>query len=756
MQLNRRLPFSRLTHIQRLSCLHQRQQIRQISVQNLRNVGIIAHIDAGKTTTTERMLYYSGATAQLGDVDSGDTVTDFLEEERCRGVTIWSAAATYDWGGKRVNLIDTPGHVDFTIEVERSLRVLDGAILLLDGVAGVQAQSETVWRQSKKFSIPTMVYVNKMDRDIASVEGSVRALRKKLGCRPVITQVVIDTGQGGKDAVLLDLIRAEEVRWSGKQGEIITRRAVDLGGNMSEWLAEGRGKLVEELAEFDEQLLEEYLEDRAIPVETLETVLRRATINCDVVPVVCGSSFKNWGVQALMDSLNKFLPSPLDRPAVKARAVDWTGKHKSVGHVMVKPDFKGPLVVFAFKVVHDKRRGPLVYVRVYSGTLKAKQHLRNSSRPESLKPEFIEKPLRLVRMHGDMEFPLDRLEVGEIGVLVGLKGTRTGDTLVSSKAVLDVLLPGIESPDPVFFAALYADSLTEQAKLENSLALLHLEDPSITHGEDAETLQTLIKGMGELHIDIAYNRLRQHYECQVDKGEVQISYREAITKRTEPDFFWYNRVFPSGRVYAGVTLFLEPIEYQLDDLNSDLDRCGGCENDVVLDPDLLSIEVPAEYIENNFANGMDSIVEALREGVLDGLQRGPLQGWPLIKCKVTITKLNVSNETTPFALKACATMAVADAVKKTTAVMMEPVMRVEVLTSHKWSAKIMADITGERRGLVTNYDLKDESVDEAEGSTITALIPLKNLVGYASDVRTLSAGSAKFSMDFHSYQSLSR
>jgi elongation factor G len=661
----------------------------------IRNIGIMAHIDAGKTTTSERMLFYSGRVHKIGEVDDGTAVMDWMEQEQERGITIVSAATTFYWQNHQVNIIDTPGHVDFTVEVERSLRVLDGVVGVFCGVAGVQPQSETVWRQARKYKIPGLAFINKMDRKGANFEQAVRGIQEKLAVSPVPVQLPI----GAEDQFrgVIDLLTMQALIFDdATQGAAWSVEAVP-----AEYAAQAeaaRAGLVEAVAERDEAVLEAYMESADVDVALLKAGLRRATLAQSLVPVLCGSSLKNKGIQPLLDAVVAYLPAPSDVPAI-------IGQHIKDGTPIERHanDFD-PLSALAFKVAHDSYVGKLYFVRVYSGVLKKGMNVFN---PRTRKRERVG---RIVLLHANSREDVDALYAGEIGGLVGLKATSTGDTLCVENE--PVLLESIEFPEPVISMAIEPRTQADKVSLQSALQSLAEEDPTFKISMNEDTGQTLISGMGELHLEILKDRMFREFKVQANAGKPVVAYREGILGSGEGNFIFQREIGGHGQ-YGHVIVRVASRE-----------RGAG---------NHISFAVPASQIPHEFH-------EAVREGLGDALITGVLGNYPLIDVDVCVIGGGSHPvDSTEVAFRTAAVMALREAVKAAGPTLLEPVMELEVITPDEHLGDVLGDING-RRGQVR------EIVAHEGGQVIRATAPLAELFGYATAIRSLSRGRASYSM----------
>ncbi|XP_061764045.1 ribosome-releasing factor 2, mitochondrial [Nerophis ophidion] len=693
-------------------------------VCKIRNIGIMAHIDAGKTTTTERMLYYSGYTRALGDVDDGDTVTDFMAQERERGITIQSAAVTFDWKGHRINLIDTPGHVDFTLEVERALRVLDGAVAVFDASAGVEAQTLTVWRQAEKHHVPCVCFLNKMDKPAANLSFSIESIRQKLKANPVLLQIPVGTGKNFSGVV--DLLTNQRLTWKLNEREDNGR--VFEVKPVSEWkdpelvqeVCQARTALIEQVADLDDEFAEVLLTDfgdnfDAVPSIKLQEALRRITLERKGVPVLCGSSLRNRGVQPLMDAIAAFLPAPDERP-----------------HDLVRW-YKDDLCALAFKVLHDKQRGPLVFLRIYSGTLKAHTALHNINRNST------ERMSRLLVPFADQHVEIPSLTAGNIALTVGLKETVTGDTIVSSKASAaaatrraqkegksgkgrnqqaDVVLSGVEVPDPVFFCTIEPPTMSKQADLENALSNLQREDPSLKVKIDPDSGETILCGMGELHIEIIHDRIRREYGIETHLGPLQVAYRETILHQASAADT-LDRTVGEKRHVVAVEVVVQP-----DDKS----------------PQVAFAEEVAETLSAN-------VREAVENGVHSSYLQGPLLGCPVQGVSTLIQSINTDPGTSLAMVSACVCRCMLKALRLAGGQLLEPVMSLEVTIGEEHLGTVLGDLA-QRRGTVRDVQSRHDD------KVLLANVPLAETRGYSTALRTLTSGKATFSLELDTYEAM--
>ena len=677
-----------------------------------RNIGIMAHIDAGKTTTSERILYYTGLTHRLGEVHDGAATMDWMEQEQERGITITSAATTTFWkynnNEYKINIIDTPGHVDFTVEVERSLRILDGSVALFCAVGGVEAQSETVWRQAHKYGVPRVAFVNKMDRQGADFFNVYSEIKEKLGANPVPVQIPI--GSEEKFEGVIDLVEMKAVRWYESESLGTTYSLEDIPEEYIEQAEEWRVNLLESVAEIDDALLERYFEDsNSITKEEVLGVIRRATIQGLIVPMMCGSSFKNKGVQRLLDAVCAFLPSPLDKGEITG--VDPDNKKEVSRHA----DTEQPLAALAFKIATDPFVGRLAYLRVYSGRIESGAQVLNS---RTGKKERIS---RLYQMHSNKQNPKDYIEAGDICAAVGFKDIRTGDTLCDLKHPIE--LESMDFPEPVIGIAVEPKSQNDLDKLSNGLSKLAEEDPTFRVQTDPDSGQTVIRGMGELHLEIIIDRLRREFKVECNQGAPQVAYKEAISKPVELREVFKKQTGGRGK-FADIFVKVEPADEGKQGLEFVDQVKGG--------------NIPREYIpsvEKGFANAMVN---------------GPLAGFPVDSLKVTLLDGSYHNvDSDQLSFEICARQAFRHAASKAAPKLLEPIMKLEIVTPDEYMGEIIGDLN-RRRGDVTGM------VTKGNARVIQAKVPLSEQFGYVTVLRTLSSGRATSSMEFSHYQEVPR
>ncbi len=672
---------------------------RIVPLEKIRNIGIMAHIDAGKTTTTERILYYTGISHKIGEVHDGTAVMDWMEQEQERGITITSAATTCFWKKHRINIIDTPGHVDFTIEVERSLRVLDGAVAVFCAVGGVEPQSETVWRQADKYGVPRIAFVNKMDRTGADFFHVIEMMKNRLGTHPLIMQLPIGSEDEFKGVV--DLITGKGYVYD-ESSLGMNYEEVEIPEEMAEDVAAYREKIFETVSDLDDALMERYLEGENISAEELKKAIRMGTNTLKIVPVFCGSAFKNKGVQPLLDAIVDYLPSPLDIPPVKGKGINGE-------EVIRKAADEEPFSALAFKIMTDPFVGHLTFFRVYSGYMTSGSYVYNANRQRK------ERIGRLLKMHANKREEIKEVYAGDIAAAVGLKHTLTGDTLCSDKDPL--ILESIEFPEPVISIAIEPKSKADQEKLSTSLNLLATEDPSFTVKTDEETGQTIISGMGELHLEVIVDRLLREFRVDANVGKPEVAYRETVTRPAEAQGRYVRQTGGRGQ-YGDVHLRVEPNEpgkgYEFVDK-----IVGGV--------------IPKEFIP------------AVRSGVEEAMNQGILAGYPVVDVKVTLFDGSYHEvDSSEIAFKIAGSMAFKEACSKARMMLLEPIMSVEVVTPEEYLGDIMGDISA-RRGKVQGME------NRSTVQIIRAEVPLANMFGYATDLRSMSQGRATYTMQFSRY-----
>jgi elongation factor G len=673
-----------------------------VALDRVRNIGIMAHIDAGKTTTTERILYYTGRTHKLGEVHEGAATMDWMAQEQERGITITSAATTAFWRDHRINIIDTPGHVDFTVEVERSLRVLDGAVAVFDSVAGVQPQSETVWRQADKYKVPRIAFINKMDRTGANFFAAVQSMRDRLGANPVPVQIPI--GQEDKHRGVVDLVEMKAIVYKDDLGQDFD--VTDIPAELAEQAAEYHHQLIDAISHFDDEVLEAYLEDESsVAPEMIRRAVRAGTLSDEITPVLLGSAFKNKGVQPLLDAVIDYLPSPLDVPPV--HGLD----PKTEADAERQASEDAPFSALAFKVMSDPYVGKLTYFRVYSGRLKAGDRVLNTTTGKT------ERIGRILQMHANHREEREAIGAGEIAAGVGLKTTTTGDTLSAESS--PIVLESITFPDPVIAVAVEPKSKADQDKLSNGLARLADEDPTFRVTSDEETGQTLIAGMGELHLEIIVDRLKREFNVDANVGRPQVAYRETISKPAERVQGKFVRQTGGSGQYGDAVINLLPQEpgagYEFEDK-------------------IVGGKIPREYIK------------PIDEGIQEAMGSGVLAGYPVVDVKVELIDGSYHDvDSSERAFKIAGSMAFKEAMKRAKPKLLEPMMAVEVTTPEDYLGDVMGNLNS-RRGRIEHM----EPVGNAQ--VVRASVPLSEMFGYATDLRSMTQGRADFSMQFDRYE----
>ncbi len=685
---------------------------RKYSLEKYRNIGIIAHIDAGKTTTTERILFYTGITHKIGSVDEGTTITDWMEQERERGITITSAATTCFWTPKdlaekgekeyKINIIDTPGHIDFTAEVQRSLRVLDGGVVVFDGVAGVEPQSETVWRQADKFKVPRICFINKMDRMGADFKKSLESILEKLTPNAVTLQLPIGAEENFKGVI--DLLEMKAIIFEGESGETIKEQ--EIPSELLEEAEQWREKMVEKIAGEDEVILEKYLAKEEISIEQLRKSLRKSTIAYKLVPVFCGSSLKNKGVQPILDAVIYYLPSPIDLPPVK-------GINPETNQIIErKTDDKEPFSALAFKVATDPYVGSLTYFRVYSGVLKKGSYVLNTTSGDK------ERISRILRMHADSREDVDEIYAGDIAATVGLKNTSTGHTLCDEDH--PIVLEKITFPEPVISIRVEPKNKIDEEKMGVALKRLSEEDPTFRIKMDQETNETIISGMGELHLEILVDRMKREFKVEANVGRPQVAYKETIKSLSEGEGKYVRQSGGRGQ-YGHVVIKLEPRE-----------KGKGFE---FLDK-IKGGAIPKEFIP------------AVEKGVIEAMEKGIVAGYPMVNVSVTLHDGSFHEvDSSEFAFKIASSMAFQDAARKANPVLLEPIMKLEVVIPTSFFGDVIGDLSA-RRGKIK------ETSDRLNLKIINANVPLAEMFGYATTIRSLTEGRGTFTMEFDSYEEI--
>ena len=677
--------------------------MKQTPINKLRNIGIIAHIDAGKTTTTERILFYTGITHKIGEVHEGEAVMDWMEQERERGITITSAATTCYWRDHQINIIDTPGHVDFTVEVERSLRVLDGGVVVFDGKEGVEPQSETVWRQADKYNVPRICFINKIDKEGADFEQALESIWNRLTPNAVAIQIPI--GERMEFKGIIDLLKMKAYYFEGDKGEKVEER--DIPEEFKKKADEWREKMVEKISESDDRLVEKYLEGEEISVEELREALRKAVINVKLIPVLTGTALRNKGVQPVLDAVVDYLPSPVDIPPIKG--ID----PKTEKEIERKPSAEEPFSALAFKVAADPFVGQLTFFRVYSGKVKTGSYVLNSARNSK------ERIGRILRMHSNHREEVEELGAGEIGALVGLKNTVTGDTLCDAEH--PVLLESITFPEPVIDIAVEPKTKADQEKMGLALKKLAEEDPTFQVRTDEETGQTIISGMGELHLDVIVDRMKREFKVEANVGKPQVAYRETIRKLASAEGKYIRQSGGRGQ-YGHCWIRIEPRE-------------SGKGFEFV--NEIKGGAIPQEFIP------------AVEKGVKEAMNNGILAGYPLVDVKVTLYDGSYHDvDSSEAAFKIAGSIALQSAAKKASPVLLEPIMNVQIITSEQFMGDVIGDVNS-RRGVVK--EIIDRGKGNARVKEISAEVPLASMFGYATQLRGMTQGRASYSMEFGRY-----
>jgi elongation factor G len=678
---------------------------REYPLEKYRNIGIIAHIDAGKTTTTERIMFYTGKTHRIGSVDDGTTVTDWMVQERERGITIVSAAVSAEWKGYQFNLIDTPGHIDFTAEVQRSLRVLDGGVVVFDAVQGVEPQSETVWRQADRYGVPRICFVNKMDRVGASYERTIESIKERLGANPIPMQIPI--GFEATFRGVVDLLEEKAVIWEDDLGK--EPKIVEIPEDLKAQAQEARAFMIERIAELDDDLTMKYLEGQDITVEELKAALRKGVIANQAAAVFCGSSLKNKGVQVLLDAVIDYLPSPVEVPPVMGTDVDREEQ------IELLPKDDAPLSALVFKIVTDPYVGRLAYFRVYSGVLSQGQMVTNTSKGRK------ERIGRLIRMHADRREDIIEVRAGDIGAVLGFKETFTGDTLCDTKKIL---LESITFPEPVISIAIEPKSSGDQEKMGEALRKLSEEDPTFRVRTDENTGQTVISGMGELHLDILVDRMLREFRVQANIGKPRVAYRESITRAVPKVDFKYAKQSGGHGQYGHVVISLEPGE-----------RGSG----IIFENKIIGGAIPKEYIP------------AVQKGVIEAAESGVLAGYPVVDMKIKLFDGSFHEvDSSEMAFKMAGSMAFKEGVQKGSPVLLEPIMKVEVVVPDEYLGDVIGQLNS-RRGSIQGLEVRP-----GNAQAVRAFVPLGEMFGYTTDLRSATQGRGVSSMEFDHYAPVSQ
>ncbi|AGT04500.1 elongation factor G [Corynebacterium glutamicum MB001] len=681
-------------------------------LNKVRNIGIMAHIDAGKTTTTERILFYTGINRKVGETHDGGATTDWMEQEKERGITITSAAVTCFWDNNQVNIIDTPGHVDFTVEVERSLRVLDGAVAVFDGKEGVEPQSEQVWRQATKYDVPRICFVNKMDKLGADFYFTVGTIEDRLGAKPLVMQLPIGA-EDNFDGVI-DLLEMKALTWRGVTPIGTEATVEEIPAELADRAAEYREKLLETVAESDEELMEKYFGGEELSIAEIKAAIRKMVVNSEIYPVYCGTAYKNKGIQPLLDAVVDFLPSPLDLGETKGTDV------KDPEKVLTrKPSDEEPLSALAFKIAAHPFFGKLTFVRLYSGKVEPGEQVLNSTKN---KKERIGK---LFQMHANKENPVEVAHAGNIYAFIGLKDTTTGDTLCDANA--PIILESMDFPDPVIQVAIEPKTKSDQEKLGVAIQKLAEEDPTFTVHLDDESGQTVIGGMGELHLDVLVDRMKREFKVEANIGDPQVAYRETIRKPVESLSYTHKKQTGGSGQFAKVIITIEPYAPEADELEEGESAIYKFENAVT------GGRVPREYIPS---------VDA---GIQDAMQYGFLAGYPLVNVKATLEDGAYHDvDSSEMAFKLAGSQAFKEAVAKAKPVLLEPIMSVEITTPEEYMGEVIGDVNS-RRGQIASMD------DRAGAKLVKAKVPLSQMFGYVGDLRSKTQGRANYSMVFDSY-----
>ncbi len=678
----------------------------------MRNIGIMAHIDAGKTTTTERILFYTGINRKVGETHDGGATTDWMEQEQERGITITSAAVTCFWNGNQINIIDTPGHVDFTVEVERSLRVLDGAVAVFDGKEGVEPQSEQVWRQAAKYDVPRICFVNKMDKLGADFYYTVKTIEDRLGARPLVMQLPI----GAEDDFdgVVDLLEMRALVWPGKVEVGAEPEIQEIPADLQDRAEEYREKLIETVAESDEELMEKYFGGEELTLEEIKGAIRKMVINSEIYPVYCGTAYRNKGVQPLLDAVVDFLPNPLDVGEVHGVAMGDESQK-----LARKPSVESPFSALAFKIAVHPFFGKLTYVRVYSGQAIPGEQMLNSTKNSK------ERVGKLFQMHANKENPVEHADAGNIYAFIGLKNTTTGDTLCDPAN--PIILESMDFPDPVIQVAIEPKTKADQEKLGTAIQKLSEEDPTFTVKLDEESGQTVIGGMGELHLDVLVDRMKREFKVEANIGSPQVAYRETIRKKVESLDFTHKKQTGGSGQFAKVIVTIEPYTPEPEELEEGESTTYKFVNEVT------GGRIPKEYIPS---------VDA---GIQDAMQYGYLAGYPLVNIKATLEDGAYHDvDSSEMAFKLAGSQVLKEAVAKAKPVLLEPVMAVEVVTPEEYMGTVNGDISS-RRGQVHAME------DRSGAKVVQAKVPLSEMFGYIGDLRSATAGRANFTMVFDSY-----
>ncbi|MFB6226258.1 MAG: elongation factor G [Candidatus Paceibacteria bacterium] len=688
---------------------------REYPLDQIRNIGIMAHIDAGKTTATERILYYTGRKHKIGETHDGDADMDWMDQEKERGITITSAATTCFWEDNRINIIDTPGHVDFTVEVERSLRVLDGSIAIFDASAGVEPQSETVWRQADKYEVPRFCFANKMDKTGADFQMTLDSIEERLTDEAYAIQIPWGTEDDHKGVI--DLIEEKAYTFEGDHGEEVVEHEIpdEYEGQVEEY----RGKMMEKVAEASEEMMEKYLNDEEITTDEIKDAIRTLVLDDDMYPVLCGSALHNIGIQPMLDAVVDYLPSPKDIPAKEAELVDTDVEEEDT--VKVHADDDEPFAALAFKVATDPYVGKLVFFRVYSGTLESGSYVINTNTGEK------ERISRMVRMHANKREEVDKVHAGEIAAAVGLDDTATGDTICSEDR--ELVLENITFPDPVISVAIEPESKKDQEKMGTALQKLSEEDPTFEISKDEDTLQTIISGMGELHLEVILKRMQEEFDVNADIGEPQVAYKETIKSRAKGEGEYIKQSGGRGQ-YGHCLIEIEPL---------DVEEEEGIEEEDVEDGYLFVDDIKGGVIPREF-------IPSVKEGIKEAMDRGVVGGYPMVDVKARCYDGSFHEvDSSEVAFKMAADKAFKKAVKDADPVMLEPIMKVEVITPEDNMGDVIGDINSKRGKIL-------EMGERGKSKVVRAMVPLAEMFGYATELRSMTQGRGDYTMEFEEYQ----
>lgn len=689
-----------------------------MDIEKLRNIGIIAHIDGGKTTTTERILFYTGISHKIGEVHEGEATMDWMEQERERGITITSAATTCTWKDHQINIIDTPGHVDFTVEVERALRVLDGAIVIFDGKEGVEPQSETVWRQADRYNVPRFCFINKIDKDGADFGNALKSIHDRLTPNALAVQMPI--GERDEFSGVIDLIKMKAYEFEGEMGEKVVEK--EIPAEMLDDAKVKREEMIEKIAETDDALIEKFLEGEEISEEELKAALRKAVIDVKIIPVFTGTALRNKGVQLVLDAVVDYLPSPLDLPALKGEDA------KTGDEVEIKPSEEEPFAALAFKVAADPFVGQVTFFRIYSGSVKAGSYVYNSTKGEK------ERIGRILRMHSNHREEIEELGVGEIGALVGLKNTTTGDTLCDQDR--QIILEKMVFPEPVIDIAIEPKTKADQEKMGIALKKLAEEDPTFRVKSDEETGQTIISGMGELHLDVLVDRMKREFKVEANIGKPQVAYRETIRSTKEAEGKYIKQSGGRGQ-YGHCWIRIEPLVSEAVEGETDEEKKDREEQIFEFVNEIKGGAIPQEFIPH------------VEKGIVEAMENGILAGFPMVDIKATLYDGSFHDvDSSESAFRVAGSMAFKAAAKEAKPVLLEPIMSVVVTTPEQYMGDVVGDINS-KRGVIK--EMNDKGEGNALVKEIEAEVPLASMFGYATQLRSMTQGRANYSMEFEKY-----